>query len=130
MEVIKTDVLIIGGGIAGCFAAIRASELGRSVVLLDKATIRRGGSVGPGMDHMSYGITPGGETLEEARELARSSVKELMDPNVLLAVEKDPILLKQLRYEKRLIFLELFWNDEIDFEMFSNLIEGKVIWLE
>ena len=68
MEVIKTDVLVIRGGIAGCFAAIRASELEGSVVLLDKATIRRGGSVGPGMDHMGYGIAPGGMTLEEARE--------------------------------------------------------------
>ncbi len=88
MEVIKTDVLVIGGGIAGCFAAIRASEVGRSVVLLDKATIRRGGAVGPGMDHVDIGIAPEGKTLEEAKEHAIGSAKQLIDPNVLLAVEK------------------------------------------
>ncbi len=89
MEIIKTDVLIIGGGIAGCFAAIRASEMGKSVVLLDKSTIRRGGSVGPGMDHVGMGIAPEGLTLEEAKEKALASRKELMDPNVILAVEKE-----------------------------------------
>jgi len=56
MEVLKTDVLVIGGGSAGCFAAIRASELGRSVVLLDKATIRRSGSTGAGMCGLAMGI--------------------------------------------------------------------------
>jgi len=89
METIKTDILIVGGGIAGCFAAIRASEMGKSVVLLDKSTIRRGGSVGPGMDHVGMGIAPEGLTLEEAKKKALASHKELMDPNVILAVEKE-----------------------------------------
>lgn len=89
MEYIKTDILVIGGGIAGCFAAIRASEMGRSVVLLDKATIRRGGSVGPGMDHVFIGVHPETITLEEAKEHARASRKELQDPNVILSVYKE-----------------------------------------
>ena len=33
---IKTDILIVGGGLAGCFAAIRAKQLGADVVLVDK----------------------------------------------------------------------------------------------
>jgi succinate dehydrogenase/fumarate reductase flavoprotein subunit len=36
MEMVKTDVLIIGGGIAGCFAAMCAVELEKSMVLLEK----------------------------------------------------------------------------------------------
>ena len=58
MKVVRTDILIVGGGIAGCFAAIKAREEGRQVAILDKATLRRSGSVGPGMDHVSLGVHP------------------------------------------------------------------------
>jgi heterodisulfide reductase subunit A-like polyferredoxin len=38
---IETDVLIIGGGIAGCWAAISAARTGVKVVIVEKAdTIR------------------------------------------------------------------------------------------
>jgi len=41
---IETDVLIIGGGIAGCFAAIKAKEHGVDVTLVDKGYIGRSGA--------------------------------------------------------------------------------------
>ncbi len=99
-EIVDTEVLVIGGGIAGCFAAIRASEMGASVVLLDKATIRRGGSVGPGMDHISIGVSPEGMTLEEAKKEAASMKKELVDPNVIFTIQKESY--------KRVLDLERF----------------------
>lgn len=40
---IQTDVLVIGGGIAGAFAAIKAREGGAEVVLVDKAYYGRAG---------------------------------------------------------------------------------------
>ena len=43
-ELIETDVLVIGGGCAGCWAAIRADKMGARVVLADKAMISRSGS--------------------------------------------------------------------------------------
>jgi succinate dehydrogenase/fumarate reductase flavoprotein subunit len=48
---IETDVLIIGGGIAGCWAAISAARNGVKVVLVEKADTIRSGSGGPGCDH-------------------------------------------------------------------------------
>lgn len=42
-ERLRTEVLVIGGGIAGCLAAIRARELGCDVTLVEKANIGRGG---------------------------------------------------------------------------------------
>ncbi len=42
-ELVKCDVLVLGGGIAGCFAAIKAKESGLSVVLVDKASLGRSG---------------------------------------------------------------------------------------
>ncbi|NLT39481.1 MAG: FAD-binding protein [Clostridiales bacterium] len=48
---IDTDVLIIGGGIAGCWAAISAARQGVRVALLEKSEVSRSGSGGPGCDH-------------------------------------------------------------------------------
>lgn len=87
MNIVQTDILIIGGGIAGCFAAIRAAKCGKSVAILDKATLRRGGSVGPGMDHVSVGVHPQAISLEEAKAYARKAGKDLVDPNLTLAID-------------------------------------------
>ncbi len=42
-KVIECDVLVIGGGIAGCMAAIKAQEEGAKVVLVDKGFVSRSG---------------------------------------------------------------------------------------
>ncbi|HUT68042.1 MAG TPA: FAD-dependent oxidoreductase [Dehalococcoidales bacterium] len=55
-KIIKTDVLVIGGGIAGCPAAIKAAEHGLDVTIVEKSKIERSGSAGQGIDH--YGIFP------------------------------------------------------------------------
>jgi len=66
-QVVKTDVLIIGGGIAGMQAAIAAAEKGVDVLVAEKADTRRSGCGGMGNDHFMCYI-PGvhQETLEEA----------------------------------------------------------------
>jgi len=48
---IETDVLVIGGGIAGCWAAISAARQGVRVALVEKGDTLRSGSGGPGCDH-------------------------------------------------------------------------------
>ena len=50
-EIIKTDVLIIGGGIGGMQAAIAAAEQGASVIVAEKADTRHSGSGATGNDH-------------------------------------------------------------------------------
>jgi succinate dehydrogenase/fumarate reductase flavoprotein subunit len=54
---INTDVLILGGGIAGCWAAIAAAKKGAKVVILEVAATMRSGAGGPGCDHWSSAIT-------------------------------------------------------------------------
>jgi len=49
--VLETDVLVVGGGIAGCPAAAKAAEHGLNVTLVDKAKIDRSGSAAQGIDH-------------------------------------------------------------------------------
>jgi succinate dehydrogenase/fumarate reductase flavoprotein subunit len=48
---IETDVLVIGGGIAGCWAAISAARSGVRVALVEKGDTIRSGAGGPGCDH-------------------------------------------------------------------------------
>src|SRR5512137_3142362 len=55
MQHIKTDVVIMGGGLAGLNAAIAAAERGAKVVVLDKGKIERSGNIAGGVDHfMAY----------------------------------------------------------------------------
>lgn len=51
IENITTDVLCIGGGIAGLMAAIRARELGAKVVIAEKGATKYSGSARAGNDH-------------------------------------------------------------------------------
>ena len=48
---ITADVLILGGGIAGCHAAINAARRGVKVVVVEKGMTKRSGSGGAGVDH-------------------------------------------------------------------------------
>jgi succinate dehydrogenase/fumarate reductase flavoprotein subunit len=48
---VKVDVLVIGGGLAGCTAGISACKRGLQVAIVDKAPIKRSGCGGAGMDH-------------------------------------------------------------------------------
>lgn len=48
---IEADVLVLGGGVAGCWAAIGAARQGLRVALLEKGDAVRSGAGGPGCDH-------------------------------------------------------------------------------
>ncbi len=55
---LKTDVLIIGGGLAGCFAAMKAMENGVKVTLVEKGHVAHSGSNASGIDHFPYCYIP------------------------------------------------------------------------
>ncbi|CAG0997141.1 partial Adenylylsulfate reductase subunit alpha, partial [Anaerolineae bacterium] len=54
---VTTDVLVLGGGIAGCHAAINAARKGARVAIVDKGSIRRSGQGGAGVDHWQAACT-------------------------------------------------------------------------
>jgi succinate dehydrogenase/fumarate reductase flavoprotein subunit len=54
---VTADVLIVGGGIAGCHAAIAAAKKGAKVAIMEKATVARGGAGGAGVDHWHLACT-------------------------------------------------------------------------
>jgi len=66
-EIIETDVLIIGGGSAGCMAAIAAHDAAPDldITILEKANIRRSGTLATGMDALNVVAVPGLSTPED-----------------------------------------------------------------
>ena len=54
---VNSDILIIGGGIAGSHAAIQAARRGMKVAMVDKAPVIRSGSGGAGVDHWGAAFT-------------------------------------------------------------------------
>jgi succinate dehydrogenase/fumarate reductase flavoprotein subunit len=51
------DICVVGGGLAGCMAAVRAAELNDEVILVDKSNPERSGCAGTGLDHI-WGYFP------------------------------------------------------------------------
>ncbi len=52
VQTVETDVVVVGGGVAGCLAAIGAAEAGARVVICEKGgIIERSGSIAGGVDH-------------------------------------------------------------------------------
>jgi len=75
VEIITTDLLIIGGGNAGCFVAVEAKKKNPDlkVVIMEKAHISRSGACSAGMDAINTYI-PEGKTPEDLVRWSRSQV--------------------------------------------------------
>ncbi|HEJ84219.1 MAG TPA: FAD-dependent oxidoreductase, partial [Desulfobacteraceae bacterium] len=96
MEVIpiETDVLIIGGGLAGCMAAIKAAEKDISVTIAEKADTRASGCAGTGVDHIWGYIPPVHEKMGYSiEELVESHTKGIangfIDPELLHFIARE-----------------------------------------
>ncbi len=84
-KTIDTDVLVIGGGVAGCMAAIPALEAGLDVVVCEKGKVLdHCGSVGCGVDHYLTIMESGPEW--DTPEFLLKHVPELTDGIVDMAV--------------------------------------------
>ena len=79
-ERIRTDVLIIGGGTAGCFAAyVIGKKSGRKVLIAEKANIKRSGCLAAGVNALNAYITEGRvpqDDVDYAKKDAHGIVRE------------------------------------------------------
>jgi hypothetical protein len=72
---VETDVLILGGGVAGCWAAIAAAKKGLGVALVEKGATIRSGAGGSGCDHWESAATnPNSRITPE--ELTQAKIRE------------------------------------------------------
>src|ERR1700761_3511989 len=73
---LDADILVIGGGTAGSVAAIKAKEAlpDGTVLLLEKANVKRSGAIALGMDGVNNAIIPGHATPEQyVREITMAN---------------------------------------------------------
>lgn len=84
-EIRHTDILIIGGGTAGCYAAYILRESGLSVLIAEKANIRRSGCLAAGVNAINAYINPG-HTAQEYVEYARKDAAGIVRNDLLLTM--------------------------------------------
>ncbi len=96
---LNADLLIIGGGTAGPMAALKAKRKNPEldVLLIDKATVRRGGSICRGMDAFNNVTIPGKATVEQYIESIQLMSEGIVDPNLSrIIAEKSFDILREL----------------------------------
>ncbi|WAJ22787.1 adenylyl-sulfate reductase subunit alpha [Lacrimispora xylanolytica] len=83
-KVIHTDVLIIGGGTAGCYGAVTISQNSNlSVVIAEKANIKRSGCLAAGVNAINAYIVKG-RTPEDYVNYATEDAKGIVRKDLLL----------------------------------------------
>ena len=79
IENLQTDVLIIGGGTAGCYAALTISEHSDAKVLIcEKAHIKRSGCLAAGVNALNAYIVEGRTPQDYSSCLPTSALSCLM----------------------------------------------------
>ncbi len=98
-SVTRADIVVVGGGSAGCTAAIHAQQnlpRGR-VVLLEKAHIKRSGAIAIGMDGLNNAIVPGFATPEQyVKEITMANDGIVNQRAVLAYAERSYPMIEQL----------------------------------
>ena len=83
-KIVHTDVLIIGGGTAGCFAAVTVSRNSSlSVIIAEKANIKRSGCLAAGVNAINAYIIEG-RTPEDYVTYATEDAKGIVRRDLLL----------------------------------------------
>ena len=73
-EVLKADVAVVGGGLAGSSAALKAADLGLSVVVLERANTYRSGDAGAGIDHLFSYVPPVHERVGYTKDMMKEDM--------------------------------------------------------
>lgn len=83
---LATDLLIIGGGTAGCYAALTFCEAcGGRVLIAEKANIRRSGCLAAGVNAINAYIVPG-KTPQDYVDYARADAGGIVRGDLLLTM--------------------------------------------
>ena len=87
-EVLNTDILIIGGGTAGCYAALTISENSdKKVLICEKAHIKRSGCLAAGVNALNAYIVEG-RTPQDYVDYAQKDADGIVREDLLLTMSQ------------------------------------------
>ena len=87
-EVLYTDILIIGGGTAGCYAALTIREHSDySVVIAEKANIKRSGCLAAGVNALNAYIVKGRKP-QDYVDYAKKDADNIVREDLLLTMSE------------------------------------------
>ncbi len=85
---LRTDILIIGGGTAGCYAALTVSENSDvNVLICEKAHIKRSGCLAAGVNALNAYIVDGKKP-QDYVDYAKKDAEEIVREDLLLTVSE------------------------------------------
>lgn len=86
VQKLYTDFLIIGGGTAGCWAALAFSEnSNKKILIVEKANIKRSGCLAAGVNALNAYIAPGKKP-QDYVDYARADAAEIVRGDLLLTM--------------------------------------------
>ncbi|MCR4944887.1 MAG: adenylyl-sulfate reductase subunit alpha [Clostridium sp.] len=89
VEKLRTDILIIGGGAAGCYAALTASRKSKDKILIvEKANIKRSGCLAAGVNALNAYIVKGRRP-EDYVDYAVKDAEGIVREDLLLTMSKN-----------------------------------------
>ena len=87
-ETLNTDILIIGGGTAGCYAALTIAEKsGYSVLIAEKANIKRSGCLAAGVNAINAYVVEGRKP-EDYVDYAKKDADGIVREDLLLTMSE------------------------------------------
>lgn len=89
LETLRADVLIVGGGAAGCYAAITAARINPDlrIIVLEKANVKRSGCLAAGVNAINAYIVDG-HTEREYLEYVRWDAEKIIRDDLVLSMAK------------------------------------------
>ncbi len=105
-KTIETDILIIGGGTAGCFAAYTLGQNTEYKILIaEKANIKRSGCLAAGVNAINAYITKG-RTPEDYAEYCKKDAKGIVREDLLLTLSERLNHVTEVLEQKGLVILK------------------------
>jgi adenylylsulfate reductase subunit A len=87
-KILETDILIIGGGTAGCYAALTIREKSKySVIIAEKANIKRSGCLAAGVNAINAYIVKGRKP-EDYVDYAKKDADNIVREDLLLSMSQ------------------------------------------
>lgn len=106
VEKINTDVLIIGGGTAGCYGAYVLGQNGKyKTVIVEKANIKRSGCLAAGVNAINAYITEG-RVPQDYVDYCKTDAKGIVREDLLLSISENLNEVTHILEENGLVILK------------------------